>query len=475
MKTYIISTLLLFVCSVILASDYYVDTDRGDDEAAGTNAMNAWKTLDRVNTANLKPGDHVLFKSGQVWRGMLKVQSGEIDNPIVYTSFGRDASGENMKPRIIGSVDLADPSVWQQVGENLWRTLPDEILVGSKSDEFIQKGWKLNCKGNGRAKPEIQEDVGNIILVKKGSKEKFAAFKHWNMEALKKQGDFYCDPFGPESGPRTVYFYSQRNPAEVYGFIEAAQKIHTASMSDRKWFVIDGLAFGYTGAHGIKGTNAQNVIIKNCDFFWIGGSHLYTRNDVPTRYGNGIEFWCAADNCLVKNCRFWQIYDTAMTNQGPDACLVRNIVWEGNTIYLCEQAYEIWLSNPKSEVEGLIYRNNRSFDCGFGWSHVQRPNKRGTHLLAYRLESGKVDIRYQENIFYNAVDNAIWFLNPRLNEIDCNNNIYWQDGTDPEKQKLFMWGGQESPGVPFDEYREKTGNDTSSRFEKVTRIEYFDY
>ena len=157
MKNYILSTLLLFVCSVVLASDYYVDVDRGDNEASGTSAMCAWETLSRVNSADLKPGDRVLFKSGQVWRGTLKVQSGDTDNPIIYTSFGGDELGGNLKPRIIRSIDLTDPAVWRLVGENLWRTLPDEICVGSNSVAFAPRDWHKYWEGNGKAKLEIGE------------------------------------------------------------------------------------------------------------------------------------------------------------------------------------------------------------------------------------------------------------------------------------------------------------------------------
>ncbi|MFO7936383.1 MAG: right-handed parallel beta-helix repeat-containing protein [Kiritimatiellia bacterium] len=596
------SVCLLFACMQVRADDYYVDAVKGNDGYAGTSADSAWKTLNHVNSAAIKPGDRVLFRRGQIWRGTLKIVSGEINNPVVYSSFGPDSLP---KPRIIGSVDLSSPDVWLPAGENLWKTIPDRAEVSSSSADFARRDWNIYCARQAEVKLEIDSsedgkklfrltclksgsrptdiqlnnrpfkieidgsyvyrfraratipftvgnirllkssspwtcygsvggtlrfdkewkefellcesdtdaedgrlsmflgkdipadcvfeivplgafeaavstlglkaDVGNIILAKNSKADKTAAFKRWNLESLKRQGDFYSDPLSPSAGSRTLYFYSEKNPAEVYGFIEAALKIPTASMAGRKWFVIDGLAFGYTAAHGINGAGVRNSIIKNCDFFWIGGGHLYTRNNNPTRYGNGIEFWCAAENNLVENCRFWQIYDTAMTNQGPDKCRIRNMIWRNNVIYLCEQAYEIWLTHKESEVESLLYEGNRSYDCGFGWGHVQRPNKNGTHILAYRLESGKVNITYRNNVFYNAANALIWYFNPRLDEMNCNNNIYWQDGAEPEKQNLFMWKGWEKPSASFEEYKAQTGNDSDSRFEQVERIEYFDY
>lgn len=438
------------------ASDYFVDAEGGHDEQSGTSETLAWQTLARVNSAQFKPGDRVRFKCGQIWRGSLKVHPGAKDAPITYTSFpGLGKSGE-VKPKIIGSVDLTDPARWQPDGRNIWKAVS-------------------TAEGTDARSATINADVGNMILVKKGESQKKAGFKRWAVEELRTPGDFFSSPLSPDAGPRTLYFYAEKNPAELYGFIEAAQKINTVIMSRPEWFVLDGLAFGYTSAHGVGGAGAKNVVIRNCDFFWIGGGHLYTRNNVPTRYGNGVEFWCAASDCVVERCRFWQIYDTAMTNQGKEKCRVSNIVWRENTVYLCEQAYEIWFSEPEAEIASLVYENNRSFDCGFGWGHEQRPNKNGTHLLAYRLDPKKLDIRCRNNLFCHAANELIWFFNARLNEIDCNHNIYWQDGLEPEKQPLFLWSGLKAPGVAFDEYVSKTGNDIDSRFEKIERVPFFDY
>ena len=458
-KAYAQLTLFLVLCIIIpdvRAADYFMDAEGGHDEQPGTSAALAWKTLARVNSARLKPGDQVRFKSGQVWRGSLNVQPGTNNAPITYTSYPGTGKNGDWKPRIIRSVDLTDPTLWHPAGRNIWKTLP-------VSD------------GSGGCAVTIDADVGNIILLEKGKDKKRAAFKRWAVDELKTQGDFFSSPLSPDPGPRTLYFFSEKNPAELYSMIEAAPKIKTVTMNRPEWFVLDGLAFGYTSAHGIGGAGAKNVLIRNCDFFWIGGGHLYTQNNEPTRYGNGIEFWCAASDCVVERCRFWQIYDTAMTNQGNEKCRVNQIVWRENTVYLCEQAYEIWFSSPEAEIAGLVYENNRSFDCGFGWGHAQRPFKNGTHLLAYRLDPKIIDIHYRNNLFCHAANELIWFFNPRLNEIDCNHNVFWQDGPEPEKQPLFVWSGLKAPGVAFDEYRHKTGNDVHSRFERIERVPYFDY
>ena len=44
---------------------FHIDSEKGDDAAAGTAENAAWKTLDKVNAAELIPGDRVLFKIGR--------------------------------------------------------------------------------------------------------------------------------------------------------------------------------------------------------------------------------------------------------------------------------------------------------------------------------------------------------------------------------------------------------------------------
>jgi hypothetical protein len=67
---------------------YYVSRD-GDDNAEGTSEATAWRTISRVNGAQLQPGDHVLFQGGGSWAEMLQPQSsGTKDAPIVFGTYG---------------------------------------------------------------------------------------------------------------------------------------------------------------------------------------------------------------------------------------------------------------------------------------------------------------------------------------------------------------------------------------------------
>jgi hypothetical protein len=70
---------------------YYVAPD-GDDSYPGTQSQ-PWKTVSRVNTADLSPGDQVLFMRGGTWDSKLSVRlSGNASNPITFGAYG---TGEN--------------------------------------------------------------------------------------------------------------------------------------------------------------------------------------------------------------------------------------------------------------------------------------------------------------------------------------------------------------------------------------------
>ena len=98
----------------ITGTVYYVSGD-GDDRNDGLTPQSAWKSLHRVSTAALQTGDGVLFRRGDVFRGMITAQSG-----VAYGAFG---TGE--KPRLYGwDKNLADPALWVETVSYTHLTLP---------------------------------------------------------------------------------------------------------------------------------------------------------------------------------------------------------------------------------------------------------------------------------------------------------------------------------------------------------------
>ncbi|MER6917237.1 right-handed parallel beta-helix repeat-containing protein [Streptomyces sp. NPDC000594] len=68
---------------------YYVDAVSGSDSNNGTRATTPWKTLNRVNSAALAPGDTVAFRRGRAWTGsLLLTSSGTPAAPLTVTAYG---------------------------------------------------------------------------------------------------------------------------------------------------------------------------------------------------------------------------------------------------------------------------------------------------------------------------------------------------------------------------------------------------
>ncbi len=121
------------VCSVLMAglsafaAEYYVDSEKGCDAAAGTSAATAWKSLEKVNAAPLQPGDVVRFKRGGLWRGQLVPVSGEPGKPVTYTWYGKGT-----KPILQQSIDRSRPEDWVEEKPGFWSTRKCEPVVGEQ-------------------------------------------------------------------------------------------------------------------------------------------------------------------------------------------------------------------------------------------------------------------------------------------------------------------------------------------------------
>jgi hypothetical protein len=87
-------TILLSLCcaSAVSAETWHVDSERGDDARSGLVPGQAWRTLARLQKAELKPGDTVLLLAGSVWREpLLLTRSGSAGAPITVARGGKGA------------------------------------------------------------------------------------------------------------------------------------------------------------------------------------------------------------------------------------------------------------------------------------------------------------------------------------------------------------------------------------------------
>lgn len=316
--------------------------------------------------------------------------------------------------------------------------------------------------------PENREplsvDVGNIVF----DHGKAVGFKRWSLDELKEDLDFWHDT---ERG--RVVLCSKKHPTECYHEIELCLKRNVVSHANLSDCIIRNLALRYSAAHGVGGMGSHRVIIEDCDIYYIGGGHLYTRNNRPTRYGNGIEWWSEASDCIAQRCRFWEIYDVAFTQQGniPNKT-IRNITMRDNIIWNCEQSYEYWRTEEgngekgKTLTENVIFENNVCIDSGYGWSHRQRPDKRGTHFLSYNVTT-KTDIIIRNNVFYRGKNDCISMFTDWRDGVRLYNNLWYQ----PKGETFLSFRGKEVfKTEEFENYQKKYNMEQNSMLAKPVFI-----
>ncbi len=100
------------------ATTYYVDATLGNDDNNGLSQNKAWKTIDRISDQSFAPGDKILFKRGEVWKGeQLEVDgfSGTQSNLIIFGAY----PDQGVRPVISTIVEHAIH--WNFKGNNLWK------------------------------------------------------------------------------------------------------------------------------------------------------------------------------------------------------------------------------------------------------------------------------------------------------------------------------------------------------------------
>ena len=185
------------------------------------------------------------------------------------------------------------------------------------------------------------------------------------------------------------------------------------------WVAYENLDLRYGAAHGI------------------GGGHQTTRPDgKPVRFGNGIEFWSGARDCLVEDCRLWEIYGAALTNQGDGTNIQENITYRRNVIWNSEYSFEFWNRGPASRTRNIVFEHNTCVDAGRGWGYRQRPDPNGRHLMFYDNSAVTTNVVIRYNTFCNSEDSLL-----RLHGRDwtaalsMDNNCWFQP-----RGPLLLWG-----------------------------------
>ena len=368
---------------------YYVKTG-GNDLAAGTSDATAWATLSKVNSVTFNPGDRILFRRGDTFRGSLyQTENGTANNWIYYGAYGTGA-----KPKILGSKDLSATGDWENHSGNIWKTT---ATLGT-----------------------AQNDISNLIF----NNEAFCGYKKKTLDSLNAQGKFFYNTVDD-----LLYLYSATNPGTFYTHIEAAGNYETGGGTlywiNSSYIKVENLDVRYSSAAGIECRAGNGFIIENCEVSYIGGEWLDPAGAGLTRLGNGFSFVQTNDSCWVRYSKANQCYDAGISPQYWSASSMTNMWFHDNIITNCWYSYETWCGGTSTLINVHFY-NNTCYNAGSGFSNssLQRSDlNNACHVIMWDLTSTVSNVTVRNNIFANSTNWAMR-LDDNVNKIIVDYNLF---------------------------------------------------
>lgn len=391
------------------AKVYYV-SNSGNDSNSGTSPSSAWKTLDKVSSANIPSGSYVCFERGGLFRGKLTAKAG-----VTYTAYG---TGD--KPKLYGSPENgADPTKWKKSDKkNVW------YYVGAENWKDV--GTLVFNEGESCAIKAIREykDNGDVYNWTTGLPFN-DGYKDLNQDL-----HFYHEP-----STKRLYLYSDENPGNRFNSIEFNVGYNLITVKEGvNGVTVDNLCLKYTGIHGIGANTVNDLTVQNCEFGWIGGTvqGFLGNNKYETRLGNAIEIYGGCEDYTVQNNYIYQIYDAGITHQysgvGDKVYNHTNVLYLNNVIENCVYSIEYFVSgcepsNP-SVMTNFRIEGNHMWYASRGFCEQRPPADRswGAHIKGRCSRTGNRATGYviKDNIFVDGKD--------RLLQITS--NLYNVDGSD---------------------------------------------
>lgn len=141
---------------------FYMDSTSGNDLASGTSPDKAWKSLMHLNRQEMVPGDKILFKCGELWRGQLLPKSGAEGKRIFYSSFG-----QGPKPIIQASLDYSTEDCWKESQPGIWSTAASEVKPQKLLLDLQSSEWHISYQETAKGTFErIKEDGIEFYRIK---------------------------------------------------------------------------------------------------------------------------------------------------------------------------------------------------------------------------------------------------------------------------------------------------------------------
>jgi parallel beta-helix repeat protein len=345
--------LFIFICFLLVtpafadAAVYYVDAQAGNDGNKGTTTRKPWKTIGKVNGSAFRPGDSILFKRGSIWREQLIIpSSGSAGNPITFGAYGTGA-----KPVISGS-NVVSARSWTLYSGNIYVAnagdipSPTQLYVdGTYYDiaHYPNSGYLLATANSTDTTSIIDSNltlsadqiVGATAMVRAVSwyistlsitaydpathtitlnaplldastfmKVGFGFYLQNMLWMLDSPKEWYYDPSAGK-----LYLWTASGDYPGNHTVEFSSRAYGLLNMGRKYVTIQDLAITGANRYDIYVSDANNVIVKNCElsggqvgiYFTSTSYSSILYNSVWNTLGNGIQVSWNMNNIDVSN------------------------------------------------------------------------------------------------------------------------------------------------------------------------------
>ncbi len=399
----IVLLISLFTFYVADAATYYLSTSTGSDNRTAAQAQNQgtpWKTLIKINTVALNPGDSVLLKRGETFTGGLVVNhSGSASNQIVFDAYG---SGE--KPIITGFTSVSN---WKFSRNNIYEfsnpAYPENINMVVVDGELqpIGRYPKATASNGGfltnqthvgytsltsSAIAGLPSFTGGEIVMKKyqwildrgriigqsGSTvtiDHFIAPNHPTAyyDIIDNHGFFFQNHVNALSLPNEWCYESATKKIKMFlpgnANVEVSTIENLVTISSKSFLRFNNLAFTGANSNAILITNASdNISITNCDFNFSGIDAIHANASALGRV--------TVEGCSITN----------TNNNAIEAGSTRNWLITNNTIINTGMIAGMGLTGDGQynaisyTSDGSIIQNNKIKNTGYLGIHFSGNN-----------------------------------------------------------------------------------------------------
>lgn len=294
----------LFFAIATHAKTYYFDATNGNDTSSGLAPDKAFKSLFKIKTLNLKPGDVILLNAGGIFHKPLHLENihGTIDAPIRISTF-KNSDAEEAYAHI---------ETFGPLNALLIRDCSHIQIDHLEISALASKSVTINS---------LKKAMRCGVLISTSAKSFTKAI---TLDNLKVHGVF----FNKEGYTRPKWEVKTANGKQNYGWgIRVINKFDSSQISDVKILNTQVFNVAHTGIK-LTGNFISNVEIAHCEVSKTGGPgmqmsrvldvHVHHNtitysgsNDDSRKWGRGSGLWTwGSTNVLIE-------YNNFMNANGP--------------------------------------------------------------------------------------------------------------------------------------------------------------